>query len=73
MFELGLINKRLEVLDGCKAMGRDKVSSMVLKSCSEEWAKALQIIYRNSYREGVVPEEWGMANVTPIFKKGSKL
>lgn len=41
MFELSGINKRLEVLDGCKAMGRDKVSSMVLKSCSEEWAKAL--------------------------------
>jgi hypothetical protein len=28
---------------------------------------------KKSYSEGVVPIEWGEANVTPLFKKGSKL
>lgn len=45
MFERSGIERRLENLDGTKAKGRDKVSSMVLKSCSGEWARELQIIY----------------------------
>jgi hypothetical protein len=60
-------------LEEAKAMGRDKVSPMVLKSCAKEWAKALQIIFNKSYNESEVPEEWRMANITPLFKKGSKL
>ena len=73
MFCLSELEKRLEKLDGAKAMGRDKVSQMVLKNCAKVWARALQLIFIKSYREGVVPEEWGMANITPLFKKGSKL
>ena len=73
MFERSLIEGRLDKLDGTKAMGRDKVSSMVLKSCSDEWARALQIIYSKSYDEGIVPSQWGMANITPVFKTGNKL
>ena len=73
MLGLEVIVKRLENLNVTKAMGRDKVSPMVLKSCAGEWAKVLQIIFKKSYSEGVVPIEWGEANVTPLFKKGSKL
>ena len=32
----------------------------------------LAIIYTKSLEEGVVPEDWKCANITPIFKKGSK-
>ena len=73
MFGLESIEERLGRLDGAKAMGRDKVSQMVLKKCAKEWAKPLKIIFNKSYSEGEVPEEWRMANITPLFKKGSKL
>ena len=36
-------------------------------------SEALQIIFKKSFSDGETPEEWRWANVTPIFKKGSKL
>ena len=30
------------------------------------------VIYNKSIAEGVVPQEWKRANVTPLFKKGSQ-
>ena len=73
MFCLSELEKRFDNLDVDEAMGRDKVSHMVLKKCAKVWAIALQQILTKSYREGVVPEEWGMANITPLFKKGNRL
>ena len=35
-------------------------------------APALANLYNKSMKEGVVPSDWKEANVTPIFKKGSK-
>ena len=32
----------------------------------------LAVLYSKSLYEGVVPSDWKLANVTPIFKKGSK-
>jgi len=34
--------------------------------------KALSIIFERSWRMGEVPEDWRIANVTPVFKKGEK-
>ncbi|XP_055502086.1 uncharacterized protein LOC129703542 [Leucoraja erinacea] len=33
---------------------------------------ALVIIFQNSLDSGVVPEDWRVANVTPLFKKGGR-
>jgi hypothetical protein len=39
---------------------------------SAEIAPALEIIFRKSMTEGTVPEDWRVANVTPIFRKRAK-
>jgi hypothetical protein len=36
-------------------------------------AKALSIIFNRSYADGIIPNMWLRANVTPLFKKGDKL
>ena len=53
--------------------GRDEVSPNVLKNCSDQISVILLIIFKKSFSEGVVPREWSEANVTPLFKKGSRL
>ena len=44
-----------------------------MKNSSESLSGALEIIFGKSLVEGDVPNEWREANVTPLFKKGSKL
>ena len=36
-------------------------------------AQPLYLIFRKSLDEGVVPDDWKQANVTPIYKKGKKI
>ncbi|KAJ7410587.1 RNA-directed DNA polymerase from mobile element jockey-like protein [Willisornis vidua] len=39
---------------------------------AKELAKPLSIIYQHSWLSGEVPDNWKLANVTPIYKKGCK-
>ena len=54
------------------APGPDKISPRFLKDVADIVASPLCLIFRKSLSEGAVPEDWRRANVTPIFKKGSK-
>jgi hypothetical protein len=67
------IARRLKKLDSNKAQGADGVNSHVLKMSVDSLVKPLEIIFKRSVSEGVVPNKWKIANVTPIFKKGSRI
>ena len=60
-------------LNEFKAFGGDKVCNLILKKSASAFAKPLKIIFDSSLSTGEVPIEWREANVTPLFKKGSKL
>lgn len=62
----------LEHIDETKAMGPDKISPRVLKSCADAIAPYLFIIFNKSLLNGALPGDWKLANVTPIHKKGPK-
>ena len=55
-----------------KATGDDIMSPRVLKTISDEIALPVAIIFRKLLDTGEVPRDWRTANVTPLFKKGSK-
>ena len=56
-----------------KGPGPDNIHSQVLKNCAESLARLLFcIVYTQSVSTGTLPSHWRRANVTPIFKKGSK-
>ncbi|KAF1451556.1 putative RNA-directed DNA polymerase from transposon X-element, partial [Spheniscus demersus] len=59
-------------LDAHKSMGLDGIHPRVLRELAEELAKPLSIIYQQSWLTGEVPDDWRLANVTPIYKKGWK-
>mgnify|MGYP003316629547 CR=1 FL=1 len=54
------------------APGPDRIFPRVVVNLKDYLAVPLTIIFNRSLKEGVVPEDWRLANVTPIFKKGSK-
>ena len=54
-----------------KAPGPDNIYSRILKETGDSSSKALHIIFTKSLTEGSVPEEWRLANVTPLHKSGS--
>ena len=56
-----------------KACGPDGLSGKILKNCSGSIAYPLSLIYQISYNTGIVPQEWKVANVVPVYKKGSKI
>ena len=43
-----------------------------MKHIVKEISEPLAIIYNKSLSEGVVPQEWKRANITPLFKKGAR-
>jgi len=53
-------------------MGPDGIHPRVLRELAEELAKPLSIIYQRSWLTWEVPDDWRMASVTPIYKKGRK-
>ena len=60
-------------MNSYKTGGTDEVSPYVLKICAKELSKPLYIIFSKSLNEGSVPKRWREANITPIFKKGSRI
>ncbi|GAB0191256.1 mitochondrial enolase superfamily member 1 [Grus japonensis] len=53
-------------------MGLGGIHPRVLRELVKELAKPLSIIYQQSWLTGEVPDDWRLANVTPIYKKGRK-
>ena len=68
----GVVKKVIEGLDTNKSSGPDGISARVLKEGIDSFSLALSIIYRKSLESSEVPNDWKIANVVPIFKKGSR-
>ena len=55
-----------------KASGPDKITITLVKDASEFIAHPLMLIYNSSLANGVFPDIWKLARVTPIYKSGPK-
>jgi len=55
-----------------KSPGLDVIYPRILREAWEEIAGALREIFVSSLASGEVPEDWRIASVVPLFKKGSK-
>ncbi|KAK4816346.1 hypothetical protein QYF61_015660 [Mycteria americana] len=66
------VNDLLRHLDTHRSMGLDGIHLRVLWGLAEELAKPLSIICQQSWLTGEVSDDWRLANVMPIYKKGQK-
>ncbi|PKU33840.1 rna-directed dna polymerase from mobile element jockey-like [Limosa lapponica baueri] len=67
-----VVNDLLLHLDLHKSMGLDGIHPRALRELAGELTKPLFIIYQQSWSTGEVPDDWRVANVMPIYKKGRK-
>lgn len=63
-----IIYKYLKSIDPNKGAGPDGVHPFFIKKCSSSLAVPITIIFNKSMKEGIVPDIWKQAFVTPIPK-----
>ena len=66
------VSKLLAELDQTKSTGPDELSPRILKESRSEISEVLCFIFNQSLTTGEIPDDWRMANVCPIYKKGPK-
>ena len=66
------VKKKIESLRMGADPGPDGITPRLVKILSDSLTSPLAMLFRRSMSEGVVPEDWRIANVTPIYKKGGK-
>jgi len=64
--------KLLLMLNPNKSLGPDDIPPHVLKEASSEIAPVLTWIFNQSISSGTVPDDWRLANIFPLHKKGPK-
>ena len=62
-----MIAKKIKKMKDNKSHGVDGISPKLLKEIVEQTSTPPQ-----SLEEGIIPSEWKEANITPLFKKGSR-
>ena len=71
-FNVARVRDIISKLDSNKVQGPDNIHGLILKKCACVLAKPLSLIYSVIYNTGILPEEWKLSNVVPMFKKGDK-
>ncbi len=62
----------LLTLDTNKATGPDEISPKLLKLCAYQIAPSLTNLFNKSLSYGKLPDDWKLANIVPVYKKGEK-
>ena len=62
------VQKLLNKLNPYKAPGPDNLQPQILRELSCQIAPVHCNIFKVSLRAGTVPDDWNLANVTPIYK-----
>ena len=55
-----------------KSQGNDNIHPFIVQKCAKSLASPISIIFQRSFDQGELPSSWLEANVTPLFKKGSR-
>ena len=67
-----MVKKLLEGLKTTTSPGPDGFHPRILKEASFQVAKPLTILFQKSLNTDILPNEWKLGTVVPIFKKGKR-
>ena len=71
-FTLQKVYNLLRLIKPGKACGPDKIHGKIFKNCAKTLCGPLSVMYNLSFKTAMIPEEWKLSHVVPIFKKGNK-
>ena len=72
-FPVEAVSEKIDAVKMTAAPGPDILCPRLLRAVSDVLCYPLAVVYKRSLDEGEVPEDWKLANVTSIFKGGSKM
>ena len=64
--------KLLQELNPHKATGPDNIPANLLKLTALQIAPLLVLVFIASVNQGKLPDDWKLAYITPILKKGNR-
>ena len=67
-----MIAKHIKKMKDSTSPGVEGIPPKLLKEIVEQISTPLAKVFNLSQEEGIVPSEWKEANITPLFKKGSR-
>ena len=72
-FTCEIVRDKILSLKPFKSVGVDNINGFVLRKCAETLTVPISKIFNKSFSTGELPSTWKQANITPLFKKGSRL
>lgn len=72
LFEEETIFQELKSLKECKSPGPDEIPAKLLKELARELAKPLSLVCQKSFDTGILPPDWKLAHITPLYKSGGR-
>ena len=66
------MHNAIKNLKNGKAAGPDKIPPTIIKDVGDIITKPVKMIFNSSPTNGVFPDIWKIARITPIFKSGAK-
>lgn len=67
-----IVEQAVLKINSNKSPGPDNIHPNLIVKTIKELKRPLTLIYRKSLQEGTLPNQWKKANVSPIYKKGSR-
>ena len=67
-----LVLSLFKTLNKSKGAGFDGISSRLILDCADLIAPHISIIFSSSLANGIFPDDWQSARVTPPFKHGKE-
>jgi len=66
------VYKLLSSINTAKSVGPDGISPCILNEAANELTPVLTYLFSKSLSTGEVPDDWRLANIFPLHKKGPK-
>lgn len=61
------------MLKNNKTPGEDNINAELIKISTPEILSKIHGIIKNSWENGIIPQEWKISSICPIYKKGDPM